>query len=102
MDAPATLDEWADRYGPLPDEAWSLIELARLRVEAIRVGLTEIVKLRNEIRLGPVDLKPSQEVRLQRLKRGAVLRAGEGTVFIPATEPLLPGLIQFVKEMWEN
>ncbi|HEU4320187.1 MAG TPA: transcription-repair coupling factor [Acidimicrobiia bacterium] len=94
--------EWTDRYGPLPEEALSLIELARLRVEAIRVGLTEIVKLRNEVRLGPVDLKPSQEVRLQRLKRGAVLRATEGTVFIPATEPLLPGLIDFVKKMWED
>jgi transcription-repair coupling factor (superfamily II helicase) len=93
--------EWSDRFGELPEEAGSLIALARLRVEAIRVGLDEIVKLRNEIRMGPVDLKPSQEVRLQRLRRGAVLRAAEGLIFIPATEPLLSGLIEFVKEMWE-
>ncbi|MBW3666410.1 MAG: transcription-repair coupling factor, partial [Actinobacteria bacterium] len=59
--------EWADRYGPLPPEAESLITLARLRVEAIRIGLEEVVKLRHEVRLSPVDLKPSQEVRLQRL-----------------------------------
>ena len=55
--------EWLDRFGPLPDEAMSLIDLARLRVAAITAGLNEIVKLRNEIRIGPVDLKPSQEVR---------------------------------------
>ncbi|HEX6285866.1 MAG TPA: hypothetical protein VFZ80_00135, partial [Acidimicrobiia bacterium] len=85
----------------LPREADSLLSLARLRVEAIRVGLDEIVKLRDEIRLGPVELKPSQEVRLQRLAPGSVLRAGEGTVFIPAKEPLVDNLIDFVKRMWE-
>jgi transcription-repair coupling factor (superfamily II helicase) len=92
--------EWSDRFGPLPEEAGSLISLARLRVEAIRVGLSEIVELRNEIRMGPVDLKPSQEVRLERLKRGSVLRASEGLVFIPATMPLVDGLIEFIRAMW--
>jgi transcription-repair coupling factor (superfamily II helicase) len=93
--------EWVDRYGPLPASAETLVELARLRVEAIRVGLEEIVKLRNEVRLGPVDLKPSQEIRLQRLKPGSVLRASEGLVFIPAPTPILGGLIDFVKKMWD-
>jgi transcription-repair coupling factor (superfamily II helicase) len=94
--------EWSDRFGPLPGEAGSLISLSRLRVEAIRVGLSEIVKLRNEIRMGPVDLKPSQEVRLERLKRGSVLRAREGVMYIPATGPLVEGLIAFIGEMWEE
>ena len=94
--------EWSDRFGDLPTEAESLIALARLRVEAIRVGLDEIVKLRSEVRLGPVDLKPSQEVRLQRLAPRSVLRAAEGTVFIPASEPLVDNLIDFVKRMWET
>jgi transcription-repair coupling factor (superfamily II helicase) len=92
--------EWTDRFGPLPDEVGSLISLARLRVEALRVGLNEIVALRHEIRLGPVDLRPSQEVRLQRLQPRSVLRAAEGVLFIPAPRPLIPGLIEFVKEMW--
>ena len=90
----------SDRFGPLPIEAESLIALARLRVSAIRVGLKEIVKLRHEIRMGPVDLKPSQEVRLQRLRRGAVLRASEGLIFIPAPEPLVDGLVEFIDRMW--
>lgn len=94
------LAEWDDRFGELPPEAMSLIGLARLRVEAIRAGLTEIVKLRNEVRMGPVDLKPSQEVRLERLAPGSVLRAAEGVVFIPAKGPLVENLIDFVKRMW--
>ncbi|MGD2061497.1 MAG: transcription-repair coupling factor, partial [Acidimicrobiia bacterium] len=96
------VSEWVDRYGDLPPEAESLISLARLRVEAIRVGLSEIVKLRQEVRMGPVDLKPSQEVRLSRLKKGAVLRASEGLIFIPASEPLVEDLIDFVKRMWAD
>lgn len=94
--------EWEDRFGDLPEEAERLIELARLRVEAIRVGLDEIVKLRDEIRMGPVDLRPSQEVRLERLQRRAVLRASEGVIFIPAPQPLVPGLIDFIGRMWES
>lgn len=92
--------EWSDRYGPLPGAAAALIELARLRVEAIRIGLSEIVKLRDEVRLAPVDLKPSQEIRLKRLQPRSVLRAEEGVVFVPLPTPLLEGLIGFAQEMW--
>jgi transcription-repair coupling factor (superfamily II helicase) len=92
--------EWEDRFGPLPEQAARLVELARLRVEAMRVGLTEIVKLRHEVRLGPVDLSASQEVRLRRLAPPSVLRAAEGVIFLPAPEPLTEGLLRFVGQMW--
>ena len=92
--------EWEDRFGPLPPAADALVDLARLRVEALRVGLEEIVKLRGEIRMGPVDLKPSQEVRLKRFQPGSVLNASEGVVFIPAPDPLMGGLMGFIKNMW--
>jgi transcription-repair coupling factor (superfamily II helicase) len=94
--------EWVDRYGPLPPEAEALISLARLRVEALRIGIEEIVQLRHEIRLGPVDLKTSQEVRLKRLQPRSVLNAQEGTIFIPAPRDLVPGLIGFLREMWSD
>jgi len=92
--------EWEDRFGPLPPAASALIEIARLRVEALRVGLNEIVKLRHEIRLGPVDLSASQEVRLQRLAPKAVLSPREGTLFIPSPDNLIPGLLTFLRNMW--
>jgi transcription-repair coupling factor (superfamily II helicase) len=92
--------EWEDRYGPLPPAALALLDLARLRVEAMRVGLEEMVKLRHEIRMGPVDLKPSQEVRLKRLQPRSVLRASEGLIFVPAPDPLVQGLSRFIAEMW--
>ena len=94
--------EWVDRYGPLPAAAVALIELAQLRVEAIRVGVVEIVKLRHEIRISPVDFKPSQEVRLKRLQPQSVLQARDGVLFIPATEPLVENLVGFIGEMWKT
>ncbi|HEX2154581.1 MAG TPA: transcription-repair coupling factor [Acidimicrobiia bacterium] len=94
------VNEWTDRFGAPSGPAAALIDVARIRVEAIRVGLSEVVRLRDEIRLSPVDLSASQEVRLQRLQPRAVLRAHEGTLFIPAPRPLIEGLLRFLGEMW--
>ncbi|MEX0757463.1 MAG: hypothetical protein WD204_05900, partial [Acidimicrobiia bacterium] len=61
-----------------------------------------IVALKNEVRLAPVDLTASQEVRLQRLARGSVLRAAEGVIFLPAPRPILSGLLDFMAKMWPS
>jgi len=90
--------EWRDRYGPLPPEASVLIDVARLRVEALRVGLEDIVKMRGEIKLSPVSLSVSQEVRMQRLSKRSVVRGS--VVFISAPAELPGGLIEFVRSMW--
>lgn len=91
--------EWRDRFGELPAEGMALIDVALLRVEALRVGLTEIVKVRNEVRLGPVVLKPSQEVRLDRLAPRSIVRGS--TAFLPTPRgDLVQSLIEFVRKMW--
>ncbi|MDJ0923926.1 MAG: transcription-repair coupling factor [Acidimicrobiia bacterium] len=91
--------EWRDRFGEPPPQATALLDVALLRVEALRVGLTEIVKVRDEVRLGPVALKPSQEVRLDRLAPRAIVRGP--TVFLPAPRrDLVQALIGFVRKMW--
>ncbi len=94
--------EWLDRFGPVPEAAVALLGVARLRVEALRVGVDEIVKLRNEVRLATVDLSASQEVRLSRIAPRAVLRAGEGVIFLPAPsdDQIVEQLLAFLVEMW--
>ncbi len=91
--------EWKDRFGDLPTPAEALVDVARLRVEAIRIGLEEIVKLRHEVRMGPVSLKGSEEVRLSRLAPSAVVRGP--VVFLPAprNEPVA-ALLAFLRKMW--
>ncbi len=91
--------EWRDRFGDLPEPAAALVDVARLRVEAFRTGLTEIVKVRNEVRLAPVSLRAAQEVRLERLARGAVMRGH--VMFIPAPRgDLVAALLAFLRNMW--
>jgi transcription-repair coupling factor (superfamily II helicase) len=91
--------EWEDRYGALPERAKVLIDIARLRVEALRVGITEIVATRREVRLEPVALTASQEVRLERIASRAILR--DRAVFVPLP-PDAPAtrMADFIRTMW--
>ncbi|HWE70274.1 MAG TPA: DEAD/DEAH box helicase, partial [Acidimicrobiales bacterium] len=75
--------EWQDRFGPLPAPAAALLDVARLRVECLRLGITELTVTvprslggmggagRASIKLSPVTLPASAEVRLRRLAPGA-------------------------------
>ena len=91
--------EWGDRFGALPGPAAALIDVARLRVEALRVGVAELVAVRQEVRISPVELRPSQEVRLQRLSPRAVLRGAVLFVPAPRKEPAA-ALAAFLRTMW--
>jgi len=92
--------EWTDRFGPLPPRAAALIDVARLRVEALRVGITEVVALRREVRLSPVSLVASQEVRLQRIAPAATLQSKQGVLFVPLPARPAAGLAEFIRTMW--
>ncbi|HHC09239.1 MAG TPA: transcription-repair coupling factor [Actinobacteria bacterium] len=91
--------EWTDRYGELPVPARRLVEVARLRVEALRLGIEEIVEARGELRIRPVTLRASEEVRLQRLRRGSVVRGD--TMFVPVDPDTGPDDVRaFLRTLW--
>jgi transcription-repair coupling factor (superfamily II helicase) len=48
--------EAEDRFGPIPEEAGTLVEVARLRLLARDLGVDEISTFRSQIRIRPVDL----------------------------------------------
>ena len=94
--------EWHDRYGQLPPQAESLLATARVRVEALRIGIDEIVKLKQEIRFAPIDLTQSQQVRLERLFPLATLKASEAALFVPVPtdREVVPFVLQLLAQMW--
>jgi transcription-repair coupling factor (superfamily II helicase) len=49
-------DEAEDRFGPLPEEATTLLEIARLRVLCRDLGVDEVTTFRGQVRVRPVDL----------------------------------------------
>jgi transcription-repair coupling factor (superfamily II helicase) len=78
-------DEWEDRYGPPPSSAVALLDVARLRVECVRLGIRSITVQRNTARIVGLDLKESQKVRLRRLVAKSV--AKEDEVVVPVSTP---------------
>ncbi|MFM8237326.1 MAG: transcription-repair coupling factor [Actinomycetota bacterium] len=62
--------EWADRYGPPPPAAVALLDVARLRAEARRLGIRAVSVRAAEVRLDGWQPPKSQQVRLERAADG--------------------------------
>ncbi len=76
--------ELVDRYGPVPEAVRNLLEVARLRTVARAAGVADISVQGNFVRFGPVSLRESQRLRLNRLHPGSVVKEALGTVLVPA------------------
>jgi transcription-repair coupling factor (superfamily II helicase) len=89
-DIVAIRDELKDRYGTPPQPVDNLLEVARFRVRARQAGLTDVTLQGQHIRFGPVTLKESQQVRLQRLYPKSILKQPTKTMLVPVpkTKPL--------------
>lgn len=75
--------ELLDRYGPLPPPVRNLIEVARLRTVARAAGVGDIAVQGNYVRFGPVELRESQTLRLQRLYKGALVKPAQKHILVP-------------------
>ncbi len=80
----SVIEELIDRYGPLPEPAQRLVAVARLRLLARAHGLTEIGAVSaSTVRVSPLTLPDSAQLRLKRLYSGANYRATTSTVQVP-------------------
>jgi transcription-repair coupling factor (superfamily II helicase) len=103
-------NEWQDRYGPVPPPAAALLDVARLRAECVRTGIREVNvgkgpgfgKPAYVVRLSPVELKVSQEVRLGRLVKDSVYKADAHQLQLPVRKPseLVDGLIVVLQQLF--
>ena len=88
--------EWLDRFGPPPAEAAALLQIGRLRAECARTGVTEVTGAARRagagglgrpgevvVRLSPVRLPVSSEVRLKRLHHRAILKQEGRQLIVP-------------------
>ena len=71
--------ELVDRYGAPPEPVRNLLEVARLRTVARAAGIGDISLQGNHVRFGPLELRESQELRLQRLYPGSIVKHALGT-----------------------
>ncbi len=115
--------EWEDRFGPLPAPAAALLDVALLRVECLRLGVTDLsvaapriggsdgsaprsgrVGGRAVARMTPVVLPASAEVRLRRLSPGATYQTEVHRLSVPiapaeGTGTYAPALVAFLREL---
>ncbi len=83
----AVVEELTDRYGALPETAERLVAVARLRLLCRAAGITEVSAATGgtaaTVRLAPITLADSAQVRLARMYPGARYRATTATVQVP-------------------
>jgi len=80
----AVVDELVDRYGALPEPARRLVAVARVRLLCRAAGITEVsAPSAATVRLSPVTLQDSAQVRLARMYPAANYRATTATVQVP-------------------
>jgi transcription-repair coupling factor (superfamily II helicase) len=111
--------EWEDRFGPPPAPAMALLDVARLRVECLRLGITDIAVSvprrgmgvavggsppRAAVKLSPISLPASAEVRLRRLAPGATYQPDMHRLLVPMAAPAgggeyAPGLVELLSEL---
>ncbi|MFT4147606.1 MAG: transcription-repair coupling factor [Micrococcaceae bacterium] len=83
---PELQEELIDRYGDIPSEVQMLLNVAQLRMQAGMLGINEIMRLNNKVRIAPVELAESAQMRLNRLYPGTIVK--ETSVLVPLPQPM--------------
>ena len=78
--------EWEDRYGPIPEPAQNLLDVALVRTACIRTGITELTVTKGPgfggpdhlVRMSPLTLPTSKQIRLDRIYKHSMYREADG------------------------
>jgi transcription-repair coupling factor (superfamily II helicase) len=78
----AIVEELEDRFGTMPEPAKNLIAVAQLRTFAKSLGLTEVVLQGKYLKLAPVVMPESAQVRTLRIFPGTLIKAATKSVMV--------------------
>ena len=87
--------EWIDRYGAPPKSAVALLDVARLRAEALRLGIRAGSVQKKQARFDGLELRKSQEARLKQIAPKARVLPDAGVVPVDSGDAskLVEGLL---------
>jgi transcription-repair coupling factor (superfamily II helicase) len=95
--------ELADRYGaPHPRPVEALFEVARLRRLLMTNGVTEAATVAGNLRVRPIELEDSRQVRLQRILPQAEWRPGTRTLLVPERNVPKEGTVLWLTDLVEQ
>ena len=99
----AVRSELTDRFGgPLPGPVAALFELATLRRLMVDRGITEAATVARTLRIKPVELEESRQVRLQRILPEAEWRPSNRTLLVPERVVPKEGVVAWVTDLLEQ
>ncbi len=84
--------EMRDRYGPPPEQVRSLFAVARFRLLARQIGLTDVSLQGRHIRFSPLPLPDSKQMRLKRYYPEAVYKSIGDQVSVPRPMTMKVGI----------
>jgi transcription-repair coupling factor (superfamily II helicase) len=81
-------EELIDRFGPLPEPVSLLIQVATLRASARKLGIRELIQQGKNLKIAPIKLPESKQLKLQRLYPGSMYKGATNValVALPAQE----------------
>ncbi|NYE96585.1 transcription-repair coupling factor (superfamily II helicase) [Psychromicrobium silvestre] len=77
------LEELTDRYGEPPAAVLNLIAVARFRVAARELGLSDVAVQGNFVKFAPADLPESKVMRVKRLYPGSLVKPALSQILVP-------------------
>lgn len=86
--------ELTDRYGKIPPPVHELVEVAKLRVLLHSVGVEEVIATGNTVRIFPVELQESRQLRLSRVYPGTKILPATRTIVVPRPKTAMLGVEQ--------
>ena len=81
-DVDAIEEELIDRFGALPQEAQTLLGVAALRAFAKSISLREVVAQGKFVRLSPINLPESMQLKLARMYPGSLYKSASSTALV--------------------
>ncbi|MBM6699076.1 transcription-repair coupling factor [Bifidobacterium pullorum subsp. saeculare] len=103
-------EELTDRYGKPPKEFETLFDVARLRMRARALGISEIIAQGRNVRVAKIDPPESLQMRISRIYKGAQYRPVTHQWLIPApfagslgAAPMPPeGVVQWTFDLLDD
>jgi transcription-repair coupling factor (superfamily II helicase) len=95
--------ELADRYGsPLPSSIEALFDVVRLRALMADRGIVEAATVAGNLRVRPIELTDSKEIRLQRILPTAQWRPETRTLLVPEQQLPKTDVVRWVTDILQQ
>ncbi|HYZ47042.1 MAG TPA: hypothetical protein VE712_05190, partial [Actinomycetota bacterium] len=92
-----------DRYGaPVPPPVEALFGVASLRRLMVGTGVTEAATVAGHLRIRPIELAESREVRLQRLLPRAEWKPATQTLLVPERDVPRKDVVDWVANLLQQ